>query len=165
MYRRFDEDGTANMDFWTGVEIFIIFAAQGGKNNIKCPCRRCDNKRYQCPCTVKQHLGVFGFVPDYYTWRFHGERCRTDEDGPGDDQEVEEEDYAVCTSEITISVCINVIDVCINREFFVREHRMETRSSCFLRSMQSSTSSGHILRPCASKMMRSGVAMRLIACV
>lgn len=94
MYRRFDEDGTANTDFLTGVDIFTSFASQGGVNVIKCPCRRCDNKRREDPIVVKRHLGVFGFVPDYYTWRFHGERSKTDEDGLGDDQEAE-----VCTSE------------------------------------------------------------------
>lgn len=41
--------------------------------NIRCPCQKCKHKRFHPPQTVRVHIAKKGFVPNYYTWVFHGE--------------------------------------------------------------------------------------------
>ncbi|XP_057809998.1 uncharacterized protein LOC131024507 [Salvia miltiorrhiza] len=74
---RFHDDGGLNSDFLAGLETFIEFASSRSLfmdgNNIKCPCKKCDNVFYKEPNTVRYHIAKFGFVQNYYTWRFQGE--------------------------------------------------------------------------------------------
>ncbi|XP_073120385.1 uncharacterized protein [Henckelia pumila] len=79
MYRRF-ENGYVIDDYINGVEDFIVFALthaeylSSGKIRY-CPCndKKCQNKVFLDPVTVKVHLGRNGFVPKYYNWHLHGE--------------------------------------------------------------------------------------------
>lgn len=95
MYRRF-MDGHLNREFQDGVDAFVEFASgqQAFKDGekIRCPCRKCGNVSYQPPFTVTLHLGMYGFVPNYYTWRFQGEGSDTSERNSGDERKVEEEE-------------------------------------------------------------------------
>ncbi|XP_073119657.1 uncharacterized protein [Henckelia pumila] len=78
MYRRFD-NGYVNDDYINGVEDFIVFALTHAEclssGKIRCPCndKKCQNKVFLDPVTVKVHLGRNGFVPNYHNWHLHGE--------------------------------------------------------------------------------------------
>ena len=78
MYTRINNDGTINKDFVDGVENFISFACnQLGVMNvreIRCPCRKCHNRKFQTLEEVKLHLFRKGFIADYYVWDRHGEQ-------------------------------------------------------------------------------------------
>lgn len=41
--------------------------------NIKCPCKKCDNVPFLDPWEVRTHIGKNGFVKNYYLWKFQGE--------------------------------------------------------------------------------------------
>nr|GMC47957.1 uncharacterized protein LOC109166492 [Ipomoea batatas] len=67
--------------FWMdGLKTFIEFATSQPSwtdgERIRCPCtqRKCQNTKFLDVPTVKYHLARYGFVSDYYVWRFHGER-------------------------------------------------------------------------------------------
>ena len=78
MYTRINNDGTINKDFVDGVENFISFACnQLGVMNvreIRCPCRKCHNRKFQTLEEVKLHLFRKGFIAYYYVWDRHGEQ-------------------------------------------------------------------------------------------
>ena len=78
MYTRINNDGTINKDFVDGVENFISFVCnQLGVMNvreIRCPCRKCHNRKFQTLEEVKLHLFRKGFIADYYVWDRHGEQ-------------------------------------------------------------------------------------------
>ena len=77
MYTRINNDGTINKDFVDEVENFITFACnQLGVTNvaeIRCPCRKCQNRKFHTLDEVKLHLFRKGFIPNYYVWDRHGE--------------------------------------------------------------------------------------------
>ena len=78
MYRRYLPEGGWNPRFLEGIEEFIKVASSKpaylDKHRIRCPCKKCDNKRYTDPMEVRYHLARFGFVKDYHLWRFQGEK-------------------------------------------------------------------------------------------
>nr|GMC95780.1 uncharacterized protein LOC109168299 [Ipomoea batatas] len=78
MYTRI-RNGLLTEEFLAGLETFIQFATSQHRwmdgERIKCPCnqRKCQNTKFLDVPTVKFHLAKYGFVSDYYVWRFHGE--------------------------------------------------------------------------------------------
>jgi hypothetical protein len=60
-----------------GVQGFINFATSIPRNftggGIKCPCRKCQNKKYLYPDVVTMHLLHKGFMENYQCWYAHGE--------------------------------------------------------------------------------------------
>ena len=78
MYTRINNDGTINKNFVDRVENFISFACnQLGVMNvreIRCPCRKCQNQKYQTLEEVKLHLFRKEFIADYYVWDQHVEQ-------------------------------------------------------------------------------------------
>ncbi|KAL3583085.1 hypothetical protein D5086_017417 [Populus alba] len=69
--------GLRRMDYCNGVQGFINFATSIPRNftggGIRCPCRKCQNKKYLHPDVVMMHLLHKGFVEDYKCWYAHGE--------------------------------------------------------------------------------------------
>jgi len=65
------------IDYCNGVRGFINFATSIPRNftgdGIKCPCRKCKNKKYLHPDVVMMHLLTKGFIEDYLCWYVHGE--------------------------------------------------------------------------------------------
>nr|GMC99858.1 uncharacterized protein LOC109168299 [Ipomoea batatas] len=78
MYTRI-RNGLLTEEFLAGLETFIQFATSQHSwmdgERIKCPCNqcKCQNTKFLDVPTVKFHLAKYGFVSDYYVWRFHGE--------------------------------------------------------------------------------------------
>jgi hypothetical protein len=69
--------GLRMMDYCNEVQGFINFAisilrtfSEGG---IRCPCRRCKNKKFLHPDVVTMHLLHKGFMENYLCWYAHGE--------------------------------------------------------------------------------------------
>jgi len=69
--------GLRRMDYCNGVQGFINFATsipinftEGG---IRCPCRKCENKKYLHQDVVIMHLLHKGFMENYQCWYAHGE--------------------------------------------------------------------------------------------
>ena len=77
MYQRTDNRGYLNDAFVVGLEEFMnyVISQPSSMNgtNIKCPCIKCNNRKYWDANTVKLHLLKKGFVRDYYQWNRHGE--------------------------------------------------------------------------------------------
>ncbi|XP_019172859.1 PREDICTED: uncharacterized protein LOC109168299 [Ipomoea nil] len=99
MYTRI-RNGLLTEEFLAGLETFIQFATSQHSwmdgERIKCPCnqRKCQNTKYLDVPTVKYHLAKYGFVSDYYVWRFHGEynvNLDVDQDVGGPSQVASEE--------------------------------------------------------------------------
>ena len=65
------------MDYYNGVQGFINFATSITRNftggGIRCPCRKCQNKKYLHPDVVMMHLLHKGFSENYQCWYAHGE--------------------------------------------------------------------------------------------
>jgi len=65
------------MDYCNGVQGFINFATSILRNftnsDIRCPCRKCKNKKFLHQDVVKMHLLTKGFMKDYLCWYAHGE--------------------------------------------------------------------------------------------
>jgi hypothetical protein len=65
------------MDYCNGVQGFINFATSISRNftrgDIRCPCRKCQNKKYLHPNVVTMHLLHKGFMENYQCWYAHGE--------------------------------------------------------------------------------------------
>jgi hypothetical protein len=65
------------MDYCNGVQGFINFATFIPRNfigsSIRCPCRKCQNKKYLHPDVVMMHLLHKGFMENYQCWYAHGE--------------------------------------------------------------------------------------------
>ena len=57
------------MDYCNGVQGFINFATSIPKiftgGGIRCPCRKCQNKKYRHPDVVTMHLLHKGFMENY----------------------------------------------------------------------------------------------------
>ncbi|XP_048498370.2 uncharacterized protein LOC104900813 [Beta vulgaris subsp. vulgaris] len=64
-------------EFVNGVRDFIEFAQQNHKfkdaEKIRCPCFRCNNKRFFDVDIVREHLYKKGFCHNYFVWLCHGE--------------------------------------------------------------------------------------------
>jgi hypothetical protein len=58
------------MDYYNGVQGFINFTTSIPKFftgcGIRCPCRKCQNKKYLHPEVVMMHLLHKGFMEDYF---------------------------------------------------------------------------------------------------
>ena len=76
MYRD-SPQGLSMMDYCNGVQGFINFATSILRNftdgGIRCPCRKCKNKKILHPDVVKMHLLTKGFMEDYLCWYAHEE--------------------------------------------------------------------------------------------
>ncbi|PHT42889.1 hypothetical protein CQW23_16914 [Capsicum baccatum] len=79
MYNRLLEDGFINPRFIDGVESFVEFDKSHPEcmdgEKLRCPSnhRKCQNKKEFDEFTVTTHLGNNAFVPNYYSWHYHGE--------------------------------------------------------------------------------------------
>ncbi|MBM1124189.1 hypothetical protein JQN44_27310, partial [Klebsiella pneumoniae] len=60
-----------------GIAEFLNFASSQLQymdgNKIRCPCRKCMNKKFFTVGEVQYHLITKGFVENYYVWNRHGE--------------------------------------------------------------------------------------------
>ncbi|XP_021741937.1 uncharacterized protein LOC110708139 [Chenopodium quinoa] len=75
MYDRLD-GRSIKPEFLKGVEEFIRFCEEHretAKNEYRCPCVKCNNRRFQDPDTVRIHLYSKGFTPRYWEWLCQGE--------------------------------------------------------------------------------------------
>jgi len=76
MYRD-SPQGLRRMDYCNGVQGFINFATSIPRNftggGIRCPCRKCENKKYLHQDVVMMHLLHKGFMENYQCWYAHGE--------------------------------------------------------------------------------------------
>ena len=76
MYRD-SPQGLRRMDYCNGVQGFINFATSIPRNftkgGIRCPCRKCENKKYLHPDVVMMHLLHKGFMENYLCWYARGE--------------------------------------------------------------------------------------------
>lgn len=76
MYNRVD-GGLLRTEFVNGVQEFIEFATQHqvhkDSNQIRCPCQKCNNRRFLDVETVREHLYRRGFCHSYFEWICHGE--------------------------------------------------------------------------------------------
>ncbi|XP_021775991.1 uncharacterized protein LOC110739816 [Chenopodium quinoa] len=75
MYDRLD-GRSIKPEFLKGVEEFIQFCEdhrETTKNEYRCPCVKCNNRRFQDPDTVRIHLYSKGFTPRYWEWMCQGE--------------------------------------------------------------------------------------------
>jgi hypothetical protein len=65
------------MDYCNEVQGFINFTTSIPRNftvgGIRCPCRKCENKKYLHPDVVMMHLLNKGFIENYLYWYAHGE--------------------------------------------------------------------------------------------
>jgi hypothetical protein len=65
------------MDYCNGVQGFINFATSIPRNftngDIRCPFRKCKNKKFMHQNVVTMHLLTKGFMEDYLCWYAHGE--------------------------------------------------------------------------------------------
>ena len=76
MYRD-SPQGLRRMDYCNGFQGFINFATSIFRNftrsGIRCPCRKCQNKKYLHPDVVMMHLLHKGFMENYLYWYAHEE--------------------------------------------------------------------------------------------
>jgi len=83
MYERLDGRGGILSSFITGVNNFIQYACSQKNrmsgDNIKCPCKKCQNLKYMDVEMVKYHLFQYGFVENYFVWKYQGEEDVIDE--------------------------------------------------------------------------------------
>nr|XP_018623102.1 uncharacterized protein LOC104086815 isoform X2 [Nicotiana tomentosiformis] len=83
MYKRLDGRGGINSCFITGVNKFLHFAcSQRNRMNdydVRCPCKKYHNIKYMNVETVKLHLYQYGFIENYFLWKYQGETNMTGE--------------------------------------------------------------------------------------
>jgi len=76
MYRD-SPQGLRRMDYCNGVQGFINFATSIPRNftggGIRCPCRKCENKKYLHPDVIMMHHLHKGFMENYQCWYAHRE--------------------------------------------------------------------------------------------
>ena len=76
-YTRLNADGTINKDFVDGVESFLAYACKQLETfevtELRCPCKKCHNRKYLKLDDARVHLFRKGFFPDYYVWNRHRE--------------------------------------------------------------------------------------------
>lgn len=75
MYRRVC-DGFVSKEFYDGVVKFVNFAFSQASplRVVRCPCVKCDNRKFQNKEIVMEHLLRKGFTPNYLRWIYHGEK-------------------------------------------------------------------------------------------
>lgn len=77
MYKRLDSDNYLRETFVEGVKEFIMYACEQEyykqSKLMKCPCIKCKLVPYKDVDTVRIHLYMHGFRPNYYCWSCHGE--------------------------------------------------------------------------------------------
>ena len=69
-------DGFLNEPLVAGVDQSIEFCKSMVRFNpkeLRCPCRKCKNRKLIVVDEVQYHLVSKGFVPHYYQWSSHGE--------------------------------------------------------------------------------------------
>ncbi|XP_042974803.1 uncharacterized protein LOC122306440 [Carya illinoinensis] len=69
------EDRMRSNEYVAGVKIFIDMAKAHapGRDCIRCPCRRCQNRSFHPIALVEDHLFLIGIDTSYTEWIFHGE--------------------------------------------------------------------------------------------
>ena len=68
------ENNRVSLEFRNGVAEFIRLARQQVVNGkVKCPCKTCNNVKYQTIDDVETDLYIRGFSPNYKRWFHHGE--------------------------------------------------------------------------------------------
>lgn len=74
MYRRVC-DGFVTQEFYDGITIFVNFAFSQALpvTVVRCPCVKCDNRKFQNKEVILEHLLRKGFTSDYFRWIYHGE--------------------------------------------------------------------------------------------
>jgi len=76
MYRD-SPQGLRRMDYCNEVQGFINFTTSIPRNftdgGIRCPCRKCKNKKFLHSDVVTMHLLTKRFIKDYMCWYAHGE--------------------------------------------------------------------------------------------
>ncbi|KAH6777474.1 hypothetical protein C2S51_008786 [Perilla frutescens var. frutescens] len=90
-------------------------------DNIKCPCKRCDNIPFQSPYMVRTQIEKFGFVKDYKICRFQGE---TSADAMNSGNLEDEQD---CIEEDRNRILFFVSDPVTER---IKIHRVRVLNSC-----------------------------------
>lgn len=62
-------------EYLYGIESFIQVAQEhvNAQNNIRCPCRNCNNSLWKTVREVRIHLVKYGMSHNYTTWYYHGE--------------------------------------------------------------------------------------------
>ncbi|KAH6763042.1 S-adenosylmethionine carrier 1 [Perilla frutescens var. hirtella] len=80
-----------NEKYQIGVETFLNFAfgMAGSNHTILCPCVKCINTEYKSREEVKLHQDLYGMMPNYTTWLYHGEKL---DESSLDDEKIEESD-------------------------------------------------------------------------
>ena len=79
MYKRLTSNRTIIPEFMDGVLEFVEYTRgrdeyKRNSNTMRCPCEKCKCKRHWKSSTdVAMDLIHYGFMPDYYVWRCHGE--------------------------------------------------------------------------------------------
>src|SRR3954471_5087951 len=79
MYKRMSASRTLIPAFIDGVMGFVEYASgrdeyRRNNNTMRCPCEKCKCKRHwKSSDDVTMDLMDYGFMPDYYVWRCHGE--------------------------------------------------------------------------------------------
>src|SRR3954468_16502680 len=80
MYKRLTSTRAIIPAFMDGVVGFVEYATgrdeyKRNNNTMRCPCEKCKcKKHWKSSDDVAMHLVDYGFMPDYYVWRCHGER-------------------------------------------------------------------------------------------
>jgi len=81
MYRD-SPQGLRRIDYCNGVQGFINFATSIPRNftgcDIRCPCRKCQNKKYLHPDVVMMHLDRWPHTKDFF---FNIQQRYLDNDG------------------------------------------------------------------------------------
>ncbi|CAM8912231.1 unnamed protein product [Rhodiola kirilowii] len=78
MYNKCDSGRSyCNENFMLGVREFIQLAISrcgySNRNIIRCPCKKCKNKKHHEAGVVENHLYNSGFTANYYNWTYHDE--------------------------------------------------------------------------------------------
>jgi len=68
-------DDKMSLEFKAGVAEFMVLARTqvNSQGKVKCPCKQCNNARYQLVELVEIHLSLKGFTRNYTRWVHHGE--------------------------------------------------------------------------------------------
>src|SRR3954470_4545083 len=79
MYKRLTPSRALIPEFMVGVMGFVEYASgrdeyRRNNNTMRCPCEKCKCKKlWRSSDDVAIDLMDYGFMPDYYVWRCHGE--------------------------------------------------------------------------------------------
>ncbi|KAH6775537.1 hypothetical protein C2S52_013098 [Perilla frutescens var. hirtella] len=111
-----------NEKYQTGVENFLNFAfgMANSNQNVLCPCVKCKNTEYKSREEVKAHLDLYGIMPNYTTWLYHGEKLNG---SSLDDEKMEKSDEDINEILMDLYPGFNGMDGCDRSE-------LENNSSC-----------------------------------